>query len=181
MGKSKKKSTFFKDFKAFISRGNVMDMAVGVVIGASFGKIVSGLVNYILNPVIGLFIKSGSLDGLKTVITPADEAAGVAEVAILWGTWFQTILDFLITALCVFVILRVFVKTKAAIENKLNEEALAKAKAAAEAAELEKKQKEEADAEAHRALEEKQARLEASTLQQEALLSEIRDLLRDRK
>ena len=66
-----KKSTFFKDFKAFISKGNVVDMAVGVVIGGAFGKIVTGLVNYIINPFVGLFVKSGSLDSLKTVIHEA--------------------------------------------------------------------------------------------------------------
>ena len=54
-----KKSTFFKDFKAFISKGNVVDMAVGVVIGGAFGKIVTGLVNYIINPFVGLFCQVG--------------------------------------------------------------------------------------------------------------------------
>ena len=67
----KKKSTFMKDFKAFIAKGNIIDMAVGVVIGASFGKIVTGLVNYIINPFVGMFIRSGSLDGIKTVIQEA--------------------------------------------------------------------------------------------------------------
>ena len=57
MAKHNKKSTFFKDFKAFISKGSVVDMAVGVVIGGAFGKIVTGLVNYIINPVVGLFVK----------------------------------------------------------------------------------------------------------------------------
>ena len=98
----KKKSTFWADFKKFITRGNVVDMAVGVVIGGSFGKIINGLVNYIINPFIGIFMRSGDLDSIKTVITPAevDELGNVVvkEVAILWGTWFQTILDFLITA-----------------------------------------------------------------------------------
>ena len=53
MAKEKKKSTFWSDFKAFLSRGNILDMAVGVIIGGAFGKIVSGLVNFILNPIIG--------------------------------------------------------------------------------------------------------------------------------
>ena len=78
-------------------------MAVGVVIGASFGKIVTGLVNYIINPFVGIFVKSGNLDSIKTVISKAvvDEAGNVVtpENAILWGTWIQTIIDFLITAL----------------------------------------------------------------------------------
>ena len=167
-----KKSTFFKDFKAFISKGNVVDMAVGVVIGGAFGKIVTGLVNYIINPFVGLFVKSGSLDSLKTVIHEATyKADGVtvdqAEVAILWGTWLQTIIDFLITALCIFVVLRIIVKAKNLAEYKKTMEAEAKAEA-------DKKAAEEKAAEALAA---KQARLEESTLKQEQLLVEIRNLL----
>lgn len=119
MGKGK--STFWADFKKFITRGNVLDMAVGVVVGGAFGKITTGLVNYIINPFVGLFLKSGSLDGVKTVITPAvTNAEGVVttpEVAILWGAWLQTIIDFLIIALCIFTVLRVIMK----VRNTLNE------------------------------------------------------------
>lgn len=67
---SKKKSTFWADFKQFITRGNVLDMAVGVVIGGAFGKIVTGLVNYVINPFVGLFVKSGSLDGSRPSFIP---------------------------------------------------------------------------------------------------------------
>ena len=183
---AKVKTTFFKDFKAFITKGNVIDMAVGVVIGGSFGKIVTGLVNYIINPFVGIFLKSGSLDSIKTIITEAvpevvDEAGNVvtpavAEVAILWGTWFQTILDFLITAFCIFVVLRIImgVKKKAerkeleAAEKKAAEEKAAADKAAAEAAE------------AAAAAAEKQARLDESVLKQEALLAEIKELLKNK-
>ena len=75
---------FLDDFKKFIFRGNVVDMAVGVVIGGSFGKIVTGLVNYIINPFVGIFVKGGNLDSLKTVIHPAvaevvDEAGAVVR------------------------------------------------------------------------------------------------------
>ena len=63
---------FFADFKAFITRGNVIDMAVGVVVGGAFSKIVTGFVNYIINPFVGIFLKSGSLDSIKTVITPEE-------------------------------------------------------------------------------------------------------------
>ncbi len=173
----KKKSTFFKDFKAFISRGNILDMAVGVVIGGAFSKIVTGLVNYIINPFVGIFIKGGSLDSIKTVITPAvvDEAGAVTtpEVAILWGTWIQTIADFLIVALCIFTMLRVIVKARSVVEaEKIKAEEAKKAADEAAAAEAKK----EADAQAA-ALAEKQAQLEASTLNQEKLLIEIRDLL----
>ena len=113
---------FIEDFKKFIFKGNVIDMAVGVVIGASFGKIVTGLVNYIINPFVGIFVKSGNLDSVKTVISEAvyDEAGNVvtAENAILWGTWIQTIIDFLLTALCIFIVLRILMKAKNTLEHK---------------------------------------------------------------
>ena len=164
------KSTFFKDFKAFITKGNVIDMAVGVVIGGSFGKIVTGLVNYIINPFVGLFVKGSSLDSLKTVVSEATVAADgteVPEVAFLWGTWIQTIIDFLITALCIFVVLRVIMTAK----NKLE------AKAQAEAAEKAAAEKAAADAAAE-AAKARQLQLEESLLAQEKLLSEIRDLMK---
>ena len=181
---SKRKSTFWADFKQFITRGNVLDMAVGVVIGGAFGKIVTGLVNYVINPFVGLFVKSGSLDGIKTVIHPAVEAVkneageiitpATAEVAILWGTWLQTIIDFLITALCIFVVLRVLVKAKNRLDAKKIAEAEAKAKAEAEKAEADKKAAEEAAA----ALAAKQADLERSILAQEKLLSEMCEIMK---
>ncbi len=170
---------FFSEFKKFISKGNVIDMAVGVVIGGSFGKIVTGLVNYIINPFVGIFVKQGSLDSLKTVIHEAvpeviDETGAVVtaatpEVAILWGTWLQTIIDFLITALCIFIVITIIARGRARLEaKKLAEEAAKKAEADAKA-------KEAADA-----LAAKQAQLDASVLQQAELLSEIRDLLKNK-
>ena len=171
---------FFSEFKKFISKGNVIDMAVGVVIGGSFGKIVTGLVNYIINPFVGIFVKQGSLDSLKTVIHKVpyvvDEATGLPtdtvatpEVAILWGTWLQTIIDFLITALCIFIVITVIARGRARLEaKKLAEEAAKKAEADAKA-------KEAADA-----LAAKQAQLDASVLQQAELLAEIRDLLKNK-
>lgn len=172
---------FFSEFKKFISKGNVIDMAVGVVIGGSFGKIVTGLVNYIINPFVGIFVKQGSLDSLKTIIHKAtyviDEATGLTtdtvatpEVAILWGTWLQTIIDFLITAFCIFVVITVIARGRARLEaKKLAEEAAKKAEADAKA-------KEAADA-----LAAKQAQLDASVLQQAELLTEIRDLLKSKQ
>ncbi len=149
---------FINDFKKFISRGNVVDMAVGVVVGGAFGKIVTGFVNYIINPFIGIFLKGGSLDSIKTVITPEvlGEAGEVAtpEVAILWGTWLQTIIDFLIIALCIFIVVKV-VSTLREKAEKL-------------------RKKEEAEAEAAPAP-------EPEPSAEEKLLAEIRDLLRDKK
>ena len=130
---------FIEDFKKFIFKGNVIDMAVGVVIGASFGKIVTGLVNYIINPFVGIFVKSGNLDSIKTVISKAvvDEAGNVVtpENAILWGTWIQTIIDFLLTALCIFIVLRILMKAKNTLEHKKIEAEKKKAEEEAKKAE----------------------------------------------
>lgn len=177
MAKEKKKSTFWSDFKAFLSRGNILDMAVGVIIGGAFGKIVSGLVNYILNPIIGFWLKTGSFDNWKTVLRPAEvevvegvETVVQAESAILWGSWIQTILDFLITALCIFLILRVITKARAIADRKKIEEAERKAAEEKAAAEV-----------AAKAAAEKEASYEASVRNQEVLLTEIRDLLAKKK
>lgn len=178
---SKKKSTFWKDFKAFITRGNVVDMAVGVVIGKAFGNIVTGLVNYIINPFIGLFMKEGSLDDIKTVITPEklaeDGTVLTKEVALLWGSWFQTILDFLIVAFCIFAMLRLIMRIKNTLEAEKIAAAEAKAAEEKAKAEAEKAAAEEKAA----ALAKRQEELEAATLQQAQLLSEIRDLLQKQK
>lgn len=177
---AKKKRSFWKDYRDFISRGNVIDMAVGVVIGGSFGKIVTGLVNYIINPFIGIFMKQGSLDTIKTVISEAvigaDGVEVTPEVAILWGTWIQTILDFVITAFCIFVVVRIITATRNKLESKKIAEAEAKAAEEAAKAEADAKAAEEAAA----ALAAKQAQLDASILKQEALLAEIRDLLKNK-
>lgn len=179
--RERKKSAFLKDFKAFITKGNVIDMAVGVVIGGSFGKIVTGLVNYIINPFVGIFIKNGSLDSIKTVIHEAvlDAEGNVtsAEIAILWGTWLQTIIDFLITALCIFIVLRIIMKMK----NKLEAKKIAEEKQKAdEAAAKTRAEKELSNAAAALAIK-KEKDVQDSLLRQEALLSEIRDALKSKK
>ena len=180
----KTKEPFFKAFKKFITKGNVLDMAVGVVVGGSFSKIVNGLVNYIINPFVGIFIKGGSLDSLKTIITPEvlDEAGAVVtkEVAILWGTWLQTIIDFLIVSLCIFTMVRLIVRIREGFEA---DKIAAEEARAMEAADKAKAEKEAADAVAAAKaaeLAKKQAELEASTLNQEKLLVEIRDLLKNK-
>ena len=193
--KQRKKSTFWADFKKFITKGNVIDMAVGVVIGGAFSKIVTGLVNYVINPFVGMFLKQGSLDDIKTIITPevldAEGNVTQAEVAILWGTWFQTILDFLIVAICIFVVLRIIMRAKNKLEEKEKEEEAAKAAEAAEKAAAEKAiadekaaaEKAAADAkaaEAAAALAAKEEKLNAAILNQEKLLAEIRDVLKNK-
>lgn len=179
--KNEKKKGFWQEFKAFITKGNVIDMAVGVVIGKAFSNIVTGLVNYIINPFASLFIGHGELDDIKTVLIPEklDETGAVAtkEVALLWGTWLQTILDFLIVAFCIFLVLRVIMHAKNTleadkIEAKKKKEAEAKAKAEAEKAAAEQKA---AD------LAKRQLELEQTTHRQTDLLVEIRDLLKQSK
>ena len=182
--KTRKKSTFWADFKKFITRGNVIDMAVGVVVGGAFSKIVTGLVNYIINPFIGIFMQQGSLDDIKTVITPAvlNDAGEVVtkEVAILWGTWLQTILDFIIVALCIFLVVRIITGVRNKLEEKKKEEeAAAKAEADAKAA-AEKAVADEVAAAAAAAAAEKQAKLEAAIFNQEKLLGEICTVLKNK-
>ena len=178
MAKKEKGTGFWADFRNFINRGNVVDMAVGVVIGGAFGKIVTGLVNYIINPLIGLITGGISLDGLKTVIkeaVPATETtAAVDEVAILWGTWIQTIVDFLIVAFCIFLVIRMISKTTEKLHAKELAEKAAADKAAAEKAEADKKLADEAAA----AKAAEDAAFRASVLAQEKLLTEIRDSLK---
>lgn len=141
------KSTFWKDFKAFITKGNIIDMATGVVVGGAFGKISTGLVNNIIMPLISLAVGGLNVSDWKWVIKEAEfDAAGVeiaAETAVMYGAFIQTIIDFLLTAFCIFVVLRIIVKAKArmnadeiaaAEEKKKAEEAAAKAKADEEAA-----------------------------------------------
>jgi len=170
MAKEKKKGGFIADFKAFISRGNVVDMAVGVVIGGAFGKIVTGLVNYIINPCISLLTGGVDLDGVKTVLKEAvmeGETVKTPEVAILWGTWIQTIIDFLIVALCIFIVIRAIAKGR----ERLNAKAAAE-KAAADAAAKAKADEEAAAAAAAKA----EADAKAAAVQ-DAII-EIRDLMK---
>lgn len=174
---AKKKSTFWSDFKAFINRGNVVDMAVGVVIGGAFGKIVTGLVNYIINPCVSLLTGGADLDSLKTVLVEGQEAtettAAVAEVAILWGTWFQTILDFLLVALCIFTVLRVMMRAKTHREDiRLADEKAAAEAAAKEAAEKAAQEQARAEA-AAKAVADRQKAVEDAILRQQELMAEL--------
>ena len=99
----KKGGSTLKEFKEFISKGNVFAMAIGVIIGGAFGKIVTSLVDNILMPLIGLII--GGLDFSKLVIKVKD-----AEIA--YGLFIQNVVDFLIVALCIFMVVKLFSKFK---------------------------------------------------------------------
>lgn len=103
---------FLSDFKEFAMKGNIIDMAVGVIIGGAFGKIVTSLVNDMIMPVISLVTGGEGYKNLKHVITKASEDGSVQEVAINYGIFIQNIIDFIIIALSIFVALRVIMKFK---------------------------------------------------------------------
>ena len=99
-----------KEFKEFISKGNVVDLAIGVIIGAAFGKIVSSLVNDIIMPIIGLILGKINFKTLSLVLTPAE---GDTEALTLnYGMFIQNIVDFLIIAFVLFIILKIILKLK---------------------------------------------------------------------
>ncbi len=95
--------SMMKEFKAFAMRGNVVDMAVGIIIGAAFGKIVSSVVSDIIMPPIGLLL--GGVDFSNLVLT-LKEGAGSAPVMIKYGVFINTIIDFLIVAFAVFLLIK---------------------------------------------------------------------------
>lgn len=95
-----------KEFKEFALKGNVMDMAIGVIIGAAFGKIITSLVNDMIMPLVSILTNGYDFKSLKYVIAPADEAAGITETAVNYGMFIQNIIDFLIIAFCIFMMVK---------------------------------------------------------------------------
>lgn len=118
-----KKSKFLQDFKAFAMKGNVVDMAVGVIIGGAFGKIVSSVVNDIIMPPLGLLIGGVNFKDLKLVLKPAvvENGEEIAAVTLNYGNFLQNIFDFLIIAFSIFLFIRVMIR----LMNKKKEEAQA--------------------------------------------------------
>ena len=100
----------FKEFKDFISKGNVMDLAVGVIIGVAFGKIVTSLVEDMIMPVLGIILGKINFTGLKLVITPA--SGDTPEVAVLYGSFIQNVVNFLIMAFVIFLMVKLINKLK---------------------------------------------------------------------
>ena len=100
---AKKGGSTFKEFKDFISKGNVFDMAVGVIIGGAFGKIVTSLVDNIFMPLIGVLIGGHDFSNLTVQ---------VKDATIEYGIFIQNIVDFLIVALCMFLVIKVMAKFK---------------------------------------------------------------------
>jgi len=91
---------FIKEFKDFAMKGNVVDMAVGVIIGGAFGKIVTSLVNDVIMPVVGLIIGGVDFTNLKWVFAEATDST--PEAALMYGQFIQNVVDFLIIAFCIF-------------------------------------------------------------------------------
>lgn len=132
---------FFSDFKAFAMKGNVVDMAVGVIIGSAFGKIVTSLVNDIITPLISLAIGKMDLTGLEIVFRAGtvDPATGetVGKVALTYGNFIQSVIDFLIIAMCIFVVLRLITNAEKKIESLTKKKEEEKAEEEEEAKETE--------------------------------------------
>ncbi len=147
--------SFIKDFKAFISRGNVVDMAVGVVVGGAFSKIVTSLVADIITPCINAITGGGKMAGkliLRAGVEATEEAAAIPEISINYGNFIQTILDFIIIAFCIFLVIRTITKLREKAESLKKKEEAVEAPAPAPEPSAEEK-----------------------------LLSEIRDLLKEKK
>ena len=94
----------YKEFKEFISKGNVMDLAVGVIIGGAFGKIVTSLVDDMIMPILGIILGKINFTALKLVITPAE--GDKPEVAVLYGSFIQNVVNFLIMAFVIFLMVK---------------------------------------------------------------------------
>lgn len=104
------KSTFFQEFKEFAVKGNAIDMAVGVIIGGAFGKIVTSIVNDLIMPPIGWLIGGIDFKDLKydLPVNPLNE--GGEPVSIAYGNFLQTCFDFFIVAMCIFILVRALMK-----------------------------------------------------------------------
>lgn len=173
--KEKQKSTFWKDFKAFISRGNIIDLAVGLVVGAAFTAIVNSLVNDIIKPLIALLV-GGNLSELAVILRPEEvnEAGEVIVEAITlnYGNLIMAILTFLIDAFVIFTAVRIVRN----VQRRIREES--------EKLKLKLTQKENGETVETEAVVEEQtpaAPAEPPKPTVEELLAEIRDLLREDK
>ncbi len=188
----KQKSTFWKDFKAFISRGNIVDLAVALVVGAAFTAIVNSLVNDVIKPLIALLV-DGNFSELVVVLRPEEvnEAGEVIAQAITlnYGNLIMAILTFLIDAFVIFTVLRIVRKAqkrmketaeelKAILMRKETEEGEAEQGAEPQADEGAKEVllAKEAEAQLEKQAEEK-AEEKAESV--ESLLVQIRDLLQE--
>jgi large conductance mechanosensitive channel len=112
-----------KEFKSFISKGNVMEMAVGLIMALYFGAIVKSLVDHIIMPPIGMLLGNVDFSNLKIVLTEAtmNGDTAVPEVAISYGMFINTIITFMIVSFCIFLVVKGYNKMKENIEKKEEE------------------------------------------------------------
>ncbi len=130
---------FFEEFKAFVMRGNVMDMAVGVIVGGAFGAITTSLVSNVVTPLLAVLFNSPNPDALNITLRAADEAAGTEAIVLGLGTFIGAILNFLVIALVLFSVIKAMNKAKELAESmkkKEEEEAAAEEPAKPTAEEL---------------------------------------------
>ena len=123
---------FVEEFKAFITRGNVMDMAIGVIVGGAFGAITGSLVNDVVTPLLAYLFKSPNTDALNITLRAADEAAGTEAIVLGLGTFLGTIINFLVIALVLFSVIKAINKAHEIAEKakkKEEEEAAAEEEA----------------------------------------------------
>ena len=103
---------FLEEFKAFVMRGNVMDMAVGVIVGGAFGAITTALVSNVVTPLLAVLFKSPNPDALNITLRAADEAAGTEAIVLGLGTFLGAIINFLVIALVLFSVIKAFNKAR---------------------------------------------------------------------
>ena len=182
-----KRDGFFKDFKKFITRGNVLDMAVGVIVGGAFTAIINALSNNILKPVINfllaLVLGKDTLSEIFTILKPAyvldENGVATAEIDIAnsiyidWGAFISAIINFLLIAFTLFVIVRIINNVRKRMDAKELAEAAAKAKAEEEKKKAEEAAKAEAAAAAAKAEADRMAAFYANIERQTRLLEEI--------
>jgi len=108
---------FLNEFKVFISRGNILDLAVAVVVGGAFTKIINSFVKDILTPLISIVLGDEGFENLKYVITPANEVEGIVENAVYYGRFIQNSIDFIVVAFVIFVGIKIINRVKDEIED----------------------------------------------------------------
>ena len=113
---------FMEEFKTFIARGNVMDMAIGVIIGGAFGAITSALVANVITPLLAWIFGTPNTDALNITLRAADEAAGTEAIVLGLGTFVGAIINFLVIALVLFSVIKAMNKARELSEKKKAEE-----------------------------------------------------------
>lgn len=175
MKKERKKSTFWHDFKQFISRGNIVDLAVAVVVGAAFTAIVNSLVDDIIKPLIALLI-NGNFSELVVVLRPEDVEAGVEAITLNYGNLIMAIVTFLIDAFVIFTVIRIMRNLQKKIKD--GGEAIKEHLSKHENAEKKDEAAEPAEVPALEPAPEPVPVAQDTAPTVEALLTEIRDLLK---